>query len=213
MTWAPDPSWVPLPGAHGPNTVGIWRHHDRLFKRLHPGEREWPPSHVGYWRREADLAKNAWMVDGPGLVPVDFHSVHEDAEGVTIESQLVSGEPPTNLMVARALGRFARSPEQVPNALQTPWCTRSLLETRLSIVEGRGGWLAMERTSIADICRNLWSTRFELLEGVSRGPHGRMHGDATPRNFLTKKGEDVVAIDWQCFGVGPIGIDLGYWSL
>jgi hypothetical protein len=208
LNWAPDPAWEQVRGAHGPNTVGIWRFRDRIFKRLHPGLNEWPATHVGYWRREADLAHNPWMLDGPGLVPVDFHGVEEDSEGITIESQYVTGEPPTTLMVTRALGSFAKAPFR-----ETPWCTRSLLETRLSIVQSRGGWLAMERTSIADICQRLWLARHDIVERTSRGPQGRMHGDATPKNFLTTRGDDVVAIDWQCFGIGPIGTDLGYWAL
>ena len=40
-----------------------------------------------------------------------------------------------------------------------------------------------------------------------------MHGDAVPANFLASRGEDVVAVDWQCFGVGPVGADLGYYAL
>ena len=40
-----------------------------------------------------------------------------------------------------------------------------------------------------------------------------MHGDAVPANFLASRGEDVVTVDWQCFGVGPVGSDLGYYAL
>jgi thiamine kinase-like enzyme len=40
-----------------------------------------------------------------------------------------------------------------------------------------------------------------------------VHGDAVPANFLASRGEDVVAVDWQCFGVGPVGSDLGYYAL
>jgi hypothetical protein len=34
-----------------------------------------------------------------------------------------------------------------------------------------------------------------------------------PANFLAARGDDVVAVDWQCFGIGPIGADVGYYSL
>ena len=40
-----------------------------------------------------------------------------------------------------------------------------------------------------------------------------MHGDAVPANFLTSRGDDVVAVDWQCFGIGPVGADVGYYAL
>jgi hypothetical protein len=34
-----------------------------------------------------------------------------------------------------------------------------------------------------------------------------------PTNFVAARGEDVVAVDWQCFGTGPVGADLGYFAL
>jgi hypothetical protein len=34
-----------------------------------------------------------------------------------------------------------------------------------------------------------------------------------PANFVASRGSDVVAVDWQGFGSGPIGTDLGYYSL
>ena len=40
-----------------------------------------------------------------------------------------------------------------------------------------------------------------------------MHGDAVPANFLASRGEDVVAVDWQGFGLAPVGTDLGYYAL
>jgi aminoglycoside phosphotransferase (APT) family kinase protein len=51
------------------------------------------------------------------------------------------------------------------------------------------------------------------LSQCAEGPEGRLHGDAVPANFLTRRGEDVVAVDWQCFGTGPVGADLGYYAL
>jgi hypothetical protein len=34
-----------------------------------------------------------------------------------------------------------------------------------------------------------------------------------PANFVGSRGDEVVAVDWQGFGVGPIGTDLGYYAL
>jgi hypothetical protein len=34
-----------------------------------------------------------------------------------------------------------------------------------------------------------------------------------PTNFVAARGQDVVAVDWQCFGIGPVGADLGYYAL
>jgi aminoglycoside phosphotransferase (APT) family kinase protein len=42
---------------------------------------------------------------------------------------------------------------------------------------------------------------------------GRLHGDPVPSNLVARQGEDVVAVDWQCFGIGPVGSDLGYYAL
>lgn len=208
MTWSPDPAWSSVPGTHGPTTEGLWIHHDRVFKRLRPSDHNWEPWHVGYWRREAEVAIHPWLVDGPGLVPTGFHSVAEDPTGITIESEFVTGPLPTNLQVADALGRFAESSYQ-----EAAWFTRGLLPCRIAILEDNGGWSAMARTSIGDLCQTLWDERHTLLEKLETGPQGRHHGDPTPKNFLTTRDREVVAIDWQCLGVGPVGVDLGYWAL
>jgi hypothetical protein len=34
-----------------------------------------------------------------------------------------------------------------------------------------------------------------------------------PANFPAGRGHDVVAVDWQGFGIGPVGTDLGYYAL
>jgi hypothetical protein len=34
-----------------------------------------------------------------------------------------------------------------------------------------------------------------------------------PSNFVAVRGEDAVAVDWQCCGTGPVGADLGYYAL
>ncbi|HNJ78409.1 MAG TPA: phosphotransferase [Marmoricola sp.] len=208
MAWQPDPSWIPITGTHGPTTEGIWTHQGRIIKRIRPGESDWGREHVGYWRREAEVAANPWLVDGPGLRPVGFHLIEEDDLGVTIHSEMVLGPPPTNLQVAAALGRFALA-EFTP----APWYCNSLLATRLNMVERHGGWDGMSHTSIADLCADLWQRRERILEAIDRGPQGRLHGDPIPKNFLTPSGSDVITIDWQCFGVGPVGLDLGYWAL
>jgi len=134
--------------------------------------------------------------------------VAEDPTGITIESEFVTGPLPTNLQVADALGRFAESSYQ-----EAAWFTRGLLPCRIAILEDNGGWSAMARTSIGDLCQTLWDERHTLLEKLETGPQGRHHGDPTPKNFLTTRDREVVAIDWQCLGVGPVGVDLGYWAL
>jgi aminoglycoside phosphotransferase (APT) family kinase protein len=166
------------------------------------------PSSGGYWRREAEVALHPTVVDGPGLVPADFGPVEEDEDGITLWTLEQVGEPPTGLFVARALGRFAAAERDAPS-----WASRDLLAGRLAMAERREGWPALGRTTLADVTDRLWSRRRHWLDRCAAGPQGRLHGDAVPANFPTTRGEDVVAVDWQCFGVGPVGSDLGYYAL
>lgn len=214
--WEPDPSWRKLPGAGGPSTTGIWLAEAEgrrwVVKRLAaPQDRTralTDPSHAGYWRREAEVARHPGVVEGPGLVPTEFGPVEEDDEGVTVWSLEQEGEPPPGLFVARALGRFAAAAHESP-----PWASRRLLADRLAMAEERGGWRTLARTTVADVADLLWQRRGHWLAKCAEGPQGRVHGDAVPANFLASRGEDVVSVDWQCFGIGPLGADLGYYAL
>ncbi len=214
--WEPDPTWRRLPGVGGPSTQGVWLAEvdglrwvvKRLAAPHEPTTALLSPRHAGYWRREAEVARDPRVVDGPGLVPAGFGAVEEDDEGVTVWSREQVGEPPTSLMVARALGRFAAAAYDAP-----AWAARRLLTDRLAMTEQRGGWRTLARTTLADVADELWQRRGHWLSRCDDGPHGRVHGDAVPANFLVQRGEDVVAVDWQCFGVGPVGADLGYYAL
>ncbi len=214
--WEPDPSWRRLPGAGGPATVGLWLAGDGgrnwVVKRLETPDGSVPalldPVHAGYWRREAEVAKHPGVVDGPGLVPAEFGPVEEDDEGLIVWSAEVTGDPPSGLFVARALGRFAAAPYDSP-----PWAARRLLGDRLDMAEVRGGWRTLARTTLADVTDRLWQRRDHWLARCAEGPQGRVHGDAVPTNFVAARGEDVVTVDWQCFGSGPVGADLGYYAL
>ena len=216
VMWEPDPSWRRLPGAGGPATQGVWLTESEgrrwVVKRLAAPEAGAPSltdrHHAGYWRREAEVAHHPEVTNGPGLVPAEFGALEEDDEGVTVWSLEQPGEPPPGLFVARALGRFAGSAYTTPT-----WASRRLLSDRLAMAEERGGWRTLARTSLADVAELLWRRRAHWLERCDEGPVGRLHGDAVPANFLASRGEDVVTVDWQCFGVGPVGSDLGYFSL
>ncbi len=213
--WEPDPSWQHLPGAGGPATVGLWlaeRDGRRwMVKRLAPVE-DSPavlnPSHAGYWRREAEVALHREVVDGPGLVPPEYGPVEEDDQGVTVWAAEALGEPPPGPFVARGLGRFAAARHDPPS-----WAASRLLADRLELAERRGGWPTLARTTLADVTDRLWQRRGHWLARCAAGPSGRVHGDAVPGNFLSTSGDDVVAVDWQCFGIGPVGTDVGYYAL
>ncbi len=213
--WEPDPSWRRLP-AGGPASQGLWLA-DRdgctwVVKRLAHPEDSVPelarPAHAGYWRREAEVALHPAVTSGPGLVAPAFGAVEEDDEGVTVWCRQAVGEPPPGLFVARALGRFAVSGGPVPT-----WAARRHLADRLSLTESRGGWRTLARTTLADVADRLWTRRGHWLTVCDAGPAGRVHGDAVPAHFLASRDEDVVTVDWQCFGTGPVGSDLGYYAL
>ena len=213
--WEPDPSWTALSGAGGPATLGLWLAETDsrrwIVKRLAAPEDQphlLDPGHAGYWRREAEVAAAPQTVDGPGLVPALFGPVEEDDDGLTVWSEETVGEPPTGLFVARALGRFAGAGYD-----DRPWAARHLLQDRLAMADERGGWPTLARTPLADVTDRLWQRRRHWLERCAEGSAGRVHGDAVPANFLASRGEAVVAVDWQCFGVGPVGSDLGYYAL
>ncbi|MEO7351931.1 MAG: phosphotransferase [Marmoricola sp.] len=214
--WEPDPSWRRLPGAGGPSTTGIWLAEaggrrwvvKRLAAPLERTRELTDQRHAGYWRREAEIATHPSVVDGPGLVPSEFGQVEEDDEGVTVWSLEQAGEAPPGLFVARALGRFAGADYATPT-----WASRGLLGDRLSMAEERGGWRTLARTTLADVADHLWQRRAHWIARCDEGPEGRLHGDAVPANFLTRRREDVVTVDWQCFGLGPVGSDLGYFAL
>ena len=118
---SPAPA-VPPAGASGwPSATGArW-----VVKRLAAPEDATPalrdPTHAGYWRREAEVARDPAVVDGPGLVPPEFGPVEEDDEGVTVWSRggrRASRRP--GLFVARALGRFAACGVRRPGLGRAP---------------------------------------------------------------------------------------------
>lgn len=220
--WQPEPAWTPLRPGGGASTVGLWRAEQRgrpvVIKRLgRPADDDPPglsdPTHAGYWRREAEVALDPGVVDGPGLRPVGFVRVDEDDEGVTLWSEEIVAVPPPSLQVAHALGRFGAAPYA-----EVPWAARRTLTDRLAMAETRGGWPTLGRTTMADVTEHLWSRRAHWLAEYAATPAGRLHGDAVPANFpavasVGASGEDVVAVDWQGFGIGPLGTDLGYFAL
>lgn len=213
--WEPHPDWQPLPG--GPSGARLWRAEvdgrGWVVKRLTRPDADDPAvlgraDHPGYWRREAHVAQAPGFVEGPGLVPVGFGAVEEDADGVTVWAEEVLGEPPTGLLVARCLGSFAAAAYDAP-----AWASRDLLRRRLELAERRGGWRTLARTTLADVTAALWERRGHWLTTLEQLPQGRLHGDAVPGNFLATRGTQVVTADWQAVGVGPVGTDVGYWAL
>ncbi len=216
--WQPEPSWSRLPSGAGSATVGVWRTETptgpAVVKRLQapqPGDdpRHSDPAHATYWRREADVALDQSVLLGPGLCAAEVLRVEEDDEGVTLWTRKVESVGPLPaLFLARCLGRFSGR-----EAEERPWLSRRLLRDRLAYAERRGGWPTLGRTPLADVATLLWQRRGRWLDACEAAPAGRVHGDAAPQNFLAVREDRAVAVDWQAFGSGPLGADLGYLSL
>lgn len=213
--WEPDPAWERLPG--GPSSHGVWRADGPdgpvVVKRLrrpdpHETAHLLDPGHAAYWRRGADAALDLALADTPGLRGPRTLRVDEDEEGVTIHQRWVEDADNSGLFLARCLGRFAGA--DVPDQ---PWHASRLLADRIRLVEHRGGWQTLARTTVADVAAHLWARRTTLLERVAALPQVLQHGDPVPSNLPGRAGDDAVAIDWSTVGRGPVGADLGYFSL
>lgn len=214
--WQPEPGWQQLPGA-GPATVGVWvateGGRDVVVKRLaRPDEQDVAaldiPSAAHYWRRAADVALSGVVARTPGLREAPVVRVDEDATGVTLVHERVAHHQHSGLWVAACLARFA------PVDLGTPsWLARGQLRARLDLVARRGGWTTLTRTPTADVADHLWSRREVWLDRCDALPQVAQHGDVVPANLPGRWRDDAVAIDWSHLGTGPVGADLGYFSL
>lgn len=211
-TWEPQPGWVSVPGGTGPSTVGVWRTEaggqplavKRLARPLPDDPAELSdPRHFAYWRREADVVDAGLVEDTPG-VRGPAAAVEEDEDGITLTSDWVEDAGSNGLFLAHALGRFAGADLEGRG-----WLARDLLRRRLERVERRGGWPTLARTAAADLAHSLWTRREHFLQRYEALPEVAHHGDVAPANLRGREDDQVVAIDWQSLGTGPVGTDLG----
>lgn len=211
--WQPDAGWQPLAAGLGSSTAGVWLAGDQVVKRLtapaagDPGELS-DPRHFAYWRRAAEVALSDVVVGTPGLRSEPATRVEEDRDGITIWFAHLDEGPPGGLFVARALGVFA-GVQLAPY----PWLATHQLADRIRRVERGGGWPTLARTTVADVADHLWNRRGHYLGSLADLPQVTQHGDPTPQNLLAHDADSVIAVDWATLGSGPIGADLGYYSL
>jgi len=214
--WEPEPGWHPLPGGMGTSTVGVWRtalgEQAVVIKRLAaPGPHDpaelSDPRHFAYWRREADVLSTGIATATHGLRAVAA-AVEEDPEGITITREWIEDAAVSGLFVAHALGRFAGSTLARPRFL-----TENLFADRIARVELRGGWPTLARTTVADVADHLWRRRTSMVARVEALPEVPTYGDPAPANLPGRDGDDLLAIDWATLGHGPVGLDLGLYSL
>ncbi|MFN8136134.1 MAG: phosphotransferase [Propionicimonas sp.] len=215
--WHPEPGWQQLPGGTDPSTYGVWLAvedgRELVVKRLvapHPHDpRELSdPHHFAWWRRSADVAASGVVEATHGLRSNAPVRIEQDEEGITVVHERVGEVANPGLFVARALGRFA-GVDLGPQ----PWLASHQLRSRLQRVEHAGGWPTLARTTMADVADRLWRLRGHYLVAVDTLPPVTQHGDPVPANLPGRDGEDVLAIDWSTLGTGPVGADLGYFSL
>ncbi|MEO5664892.1 MAG: phosphotransferase [Nocardioides sp.] len=215
--WQPEPGWQRLPGGTSPSAYGVWLtiegDREAIVKRLRaPVEGDEPElsdwHSFAWWEREPQVALHGLVAATNGLRGPVTLRVDDDDEGTTLMQERVPEADNPGLFVARALGRFARTP--VPDE---PWLARGQLRERLSRIERRGGWQTLARTTLADVADHLWRHRVGHLDALDAAPQVLQHGDPTPANLRGRDVDDVIAIDWSALGTGAVGHDLGLWAL
>ena len=205
MSWHPSPDWHALTSGTGQATGGVWlTPGQQVVKRLVPGITD--PRHHAYWERQALVAESGIVAATPGLRSPACLGIERDPAGITLRMAFVPPAASTPVALAAALGRFACSPTPAP-----AWAARDVLRDRLTTVERRGGWSALARAGLSSAATDaLWRRRDAALAVLDELPRVPTHGDAHPVNLLGRDGDDVLAIDWEQFGHGPAGFDLGY---
>jgi len=208
MSWLPSPDWQPLTAGTGQSTGGVWlTPAGQVVKRLVPGVDD--PRHHAYWKRQALVASSGIVATTHGLRSPDCLGVEEDPAGITLRMAAVAPADWAPDELAAALGWFGRCQVDEPG-----WGARDVLRDRLRTVERRGGWAALARTGLGSAAIDeLWVRREAGLAALDKLPRVPTHGDAHPVNLLGRDGDDVIAIDWEQFGLGPAGFDLGYLAL
>ncbi|MFF0268749.1 phosphotransferase [Kribbella sp. NPDC004536] len=201
MTWQPESDWTPLTAGTGQATGGVWRAPSgTVVKRLVPGVAD--PRHHAYWERQALVAESGVVARTAGVRAPRFLGLERDAGGITLRMAEVAPVMWAPEALAAALGRFAAC-----SVAEPAWGARDVLRDRLKTVERRGGWSSLGAHPTIE---QLWRRRETALDLLDALPQVPTHGDAHPANLLGRDADTAIAIDWEQFGLGPIGFDLGY---
>ena len=212
--WHPEPGWQPLTSGTGTSTVGVWLAGDRVVKRLgaplpgDPAELS-DPRHVAWWRRPADVAVSRHRRRHPG-----------------------AAEP------GRARGRGGRRRRDGLAAAGAGTPDRRAVRGAVPRPSSPGSTYPIGRGWPATSCGTgcawssgaaagrrwpgpRWRTSPTTSGGAARRTSRRWTrcrrcsstGTRRPANFHAHDEAGVIALDWATLGTGPVGADLGYWSL
>ncbi len=207
--WEPKGDWQRLTSGTGRASGGVWVTSEGwVVKRLVPGVEDM--RHHAYWQRQALVAESGIVARTPGLRAPKYLRVVRDPDGISLLSEYVESAPIDPVSLSMALGRFAKAPIAEPE-----WGARNVLRDRMATVEARGGWAALLELEeleepLRQAIRALWVRRYAALAELDDLPRVPTHGDAHPLNLCGRHGQDVIAFDWEQFGFGPVGFDLGY---
>lgn len=209
MRWMPGHDWTLLAPGKGVAHGGVWRTPERtVVKRLVPGDER--PGRYAYWRRQAEVASSGVLEWTKGLRAPECLKVEIDPDGMTVWTEAVEPGLVSVDEAAAALGRFGL------NRLEpASWFARRILRDRLDDDAAHGGWAGCATADVlpADVrrlCRDLWTRRTDVMAELDRLPQLVVHGDIHLPNLIRRDGDDVTAVDFDQFGIGPLGFDLGY---
>ena len=125
-------------------------------------------------------------------------------------------------LAARHLGRFNGAYLAGRPLPADPWLSRGFLRawvtrraTSAAKLPGIREHPLVRRAfppAVADGVLRLWRDMDTLLDALDQLPQTLCHLDANPSNLFARRGvggqEQTVAVDWECVGVAPLGVEI-----
>lgn len=193
------------------------------------------PTDAIYWRREADVLTSHLLDDIAGMVTPRSFGVVEPApatmwmwfEDLGLIDRAAWTEAEYQV-AARAIARF-HAPYLTGTPIpDVPWLNRDFLRGFHAVCTPSFERLMNRSRRASDACRGLGPERAgpeiaalerimvdgdRLLAALDVVPQTLCHHDTNIDNLLVRPGPDgapqLVALDWQMVGPGPVGADLG----
>ncbi|HLZ71983.1 MAG TPA: phosphotransferase [Dehalococcoidia bacterium] len=201
-----------------------------VLKVLAPTPSQDDPARADYWRREQALYGKDVLTALPAGLRAPRCYRCDDLNGVVwlwLEPVHDSSERPWNLArwagVARQLGQFngaylagwplPQAPSLGGRRLRT-WLERHRpLVARIAAAPDNPAVRRWWPRSVVTGLLQLWEERNVFCDALERLPQTFCHGDAIPRNLLTRRATDgsaeTVAIDWEYAGCYAAGEEIG----